>query len=586
MKLIEALGIVNRNCSQSPAAPFRVCLACGFTPLHLGTFVHAHMKLLLPDREIILETGMYGDLPGNIRRGSQNGADGIAIPLEWMDLDPRLGVRQLGGWTPDSAADVVANVEKTLGRLEAAISEAAQSSVIAVCPPALPLPPFSHEPGWQSGISELALRSSAAAFLCRIARIEGVRVVSQQAIDQRSPAQERFDIGSEIAAGFPYKAHHADVAGELLARLLRNAPPQKGLITDLDDTLWRGILGDAGVQGVCWDLSRKAQIHGLYQQFLAALAARGVLVAVVSKNDPALVAEAFETRDDLLVKRASLYPIEAGWGRKSEAVSRVLKAWNIGADNVIFIDDSPLELEEVKSVHPELAAFRFPADDPRAAWKLILELQDLFGKSQLREEDRLRTSSLRNAGEFSSAGAAETGPSEDEFLSQVRAVVTVDSACSAGDGRALELINKTNQFNLNGRRVTEAQWREHLQDAAAFLLVVSYEDKFGPLGKIAVMTGRRLNRKVTVTSWVMSCRAFSRRVEHQCLRFLFEMTGADEILLNYEQTPRNGPLRDFLGSLAVNEMENPIRIALPAFTRACSPLFHTVRLVPAESSSR
>ncbi len=327
MKLIEALEIVNQDRSQSFSPPLRVFLACGFTPLHLGTFLQAHTRLLVPDRHVILETGVYGDLPGNVRRGSQSRAEGIAIALEWMDLDPHLGVRQLGGWTPDSTADVVANVEGTLARLESAIFEAAQSAVIGVSPPALPFPPFSHEPGWQSGVSELAIRSAVAAFLSRIARLERVRIVSQEAIDRRSPARERFDIVSETGTGFPYKMQHADAAGELLARVLRNAAPRKGLITDLDDTLWRGILGDVGVRGVCWDLSQKAQIHGIYQQFLAALAARGVLVAVVSKNDPALVGEAFETREDLLVKRASLFPIEAGWGRKSEAVGRVLQAW-------------------------------------------------------------------------------------------------------------------------------------------------------------------------------------------------------------------------------------------------------------------
>ncbi len=123
-----------------------------------------------------------------------------------------------------------------------------------------------------------------------------------------------------------------------------------------------------------------------------------------------------------------------------------------------------------------------------------------------------------------------------------------------------------------------------MQDPGAFLLVVSYEDKFGPLGKIAVVTGCKQNQKVTVTSWVMSCRAFSRRVEHQCLRQLLEMTGAEEIQLDYEQTPRNGPLRDFLASLGVNELESPLRITLPAFTSGCCRLFHTVKLQPAKSS--
>src|SRR5207248_5272741 len=174
--------------------------------------------------------------------------------------------------------------------------------------------------------------------------------------------------------------------------------PKKGLITDLDDTLWRGILGEVGVEGVGWDLERRAHMHGLYQQYLAALARRGVLVAVVSKNDPQLVEESFRQRHDLLVTRSDLYPIEAGWGRKSEAVRRVLQAWNISADTVVFVDDNPIELEEVKTAHPSMETFRFFTDNPVRVWDLIRRLQDLFGKPELLDEDRLRMASIRSLG--------------------------------------------------------------------------------------------------------------------------------------------------------------------------------------------
>ena len=117
------------------------------------------------------------------------------------------------------------------------------------------------------------------------------------------------------------------------------------------------------------------------------------------------------------------------------------------------------------------------------------------------------------------------------------------------DNRAFELVNKTNQFNLNGKRFSESDWLSCLQDPAAFVLTASYEDKYGPLGKIAVVMGKAAGRKVYVSTWVMSCRAFSRRIEHQCLKYLFEKLDADEIVFDYEVTPRNGPIQDFFAEL-------------------------------------
>src|SRR5258708_40172043 len=104
----------------------------------------------------------------------------------------------------------------------------------------------------------------------------------------------RLDVQSELLSGFPYQLSHASALAELLAALVRNPIAKKGLITDLDDTLWAGILGESGVDGISWHLEQKAHIHGLNQQFLASLASAGVLIAVASKNDPALVEQAFE----------------------------------------------------------------------------------------------------------------------------------------------------------------------------------------------------------------------------------------------------------------------------------------------------
>ncbi len=146
------------------------------------------------------------------------------------------------------------------------------------------------------------------------------------------------------------------------------------------------------------------------------------------------------------------------------------------------------------------------------------------------------------------------------------------------DPRALELINKTNQFNLNGRRFTESEWQAHLRRPGAFLYVVAYKDKFGPLGKIAVIAGRRDGGLLLVDTWVMSCRAFSRRIEHQCVRLLFDQFPVEEIAFDYRPTGRNGPCYEFFAALLGNAPADGPRLPKDRFASQCPPLFHQVKV--------
>ena len=571
MKLLEALAIINNTQRGQPQRIF--FLACGFTPLHLLTFLKAHLQLQFFDSKIEIETGLYGDLPGNLARIQTASLAGAAVVIEWADLDSRLGIRQLGGWSPNILPGIVSSVEAMLRRLEAGIAQL--SCPVAVSLPSLPLPPIAFTAGWQASDFELQLRELLARFALSVSGRPRVRILNQQRLDRLSAPADRFDVKSELLTGFPFRQEHADKLAQMLAALLRNASPKKGLITDLDDTLWKGILGEVGVEGVSWDLAQHSQVHGVYQQFLSALADRGVLIGVASKNDPALVAQAFE-RSDLLIPRDRIFPLEVHWNQKSQSVTRILKTWNIGPDSVVFLDDSPMELAEVKAAHPEIYCRLFPKSDPAAVFALLEELRDLFGKSALSEEDQIRRESLRRAGALEKT--ADTGSNTlDDFLRQADSVVTFDFRKDSGDTRAFELVNKTNQFNLNGKRYTESEWDCYLQREDTFLAAVSYRDKFGPLGKIAVLLGRRGPERccLAIDTWVMSCRAFSRRIEHQCVRRLFQTFEVEELVLDFFQTPRNGPLTEFLGSFA--PPQPGFRLTRPVFDAACPPLFHSVK---------
>ncbi len=578
MKLLEALEILRQPPpAGDSSAIFRVFLATGFTPLDLQTFLAAHLRQRLAGRPVEVATGLYGDLAGSLERLDSSAFERVFVALEWPDLDPGLGWRSAGSWNPEDLPGMVRNVETALDRL-AAILEPMNLAVVSL-PTLAPSPVFTDSPE-SAGKMYWALMSALSGFAERVSGGRAI-VVHPDALAARSPVSERFDIRSDLAAGFPYKRTHADALACSFCAAALPDTPRKGLIVDLDDTLWLGLVGEDGVQGIAWDLDHKAQIHGLFQKIVAGLAASGVLTAVASKNDPDLVRQAL-ARKDILIPPDTFFPIEVHWQPKSESVRRILEAWNIAADSVIFIDDNEMELAEVAQAHPGIETLRFPKEDPAAAADLFALLRRRFGRRTISAEDRLRAESLK------SAGMPRDGRNAGEdFLAGAEAVITFDPANPPEDDRPLELVNKTNQFNLNGVRYSPGEWSTHLRTPGAFLLTVSYRDRFGALGRIAVLSGIERSGDVELHIWVMSCRAFSRRIEHKCLEYIFETLGARSILLDFRETERNGPLREFLSSLtgltpeALLRVtpEAPLRLTKEQFVAACPALHHRAEIL-------
>ena len=145
------------------------------------------------------------------------------------------------------------------------------------------------------------------------------------------------------------------------------------------------------------------------------------------------------------------------------------------------------------------------------------------------------------------------------------------------DPRVLELINKTNQFNLNGIRYTENDLRGFISHPQSVLLKTSYQDKFGPLGKIAAVLGRLDGKTMHVDTWVMSCRAFSRRIEHACLSHLFKTFDVEQIRFEFMATQRNKPLQDFLAEVAGGPPEPGLWISRVGFFDKCPRMYHRVQ---------
>jgi FkbH-like protein len=445
---------------------------------------------------------------------------------------------------------VVEDAQARLDRLMNAIARLAPKTSIVLALPALPLAPVLHTPGSELHPVEAQLKAmiyAAAASTPAVVLHPGHLLATAH------------DLRSELMTGLPYSFAYADEVAAALVRAALPEPPKKGLISDLDETMWSGVLGDDGPDRVSWDLDNKTAFHGMYQELLNSLAEAGVLIGIASKNDEVLVARAFE-RSDLVIKPERIFPIEAHWKPKAESVERTLDAWNIAPESVVFVDDNPLELEQIKTAFPDMECVRFRKDDP----SFLSELRDHFGKRAILEEDLLRAGSLRTGRDL--RHAATNIATLDTLLAGANAKIVFRWG-KQPDQRALELINKTNQFNLNGVRYTEADWKRFLSDPTTHMATVEYADRFGKLGKIAVIAGREQDGRFSVETWVMSCRAFSRRVEYQCLKVLLDRW--DSITLRLRRTDRNGPLQDFVTQIGVGEL-----ITRAQFDHSCPQLFH------------
>ncbi len=571
MKLSQALALVQQR--QETGRRRKIFLICGFQPLHLATFLRGHFAQRFQEEAADIQTGLYGDLERTLVTAAESQAEAAAVIIEWSDLDQRLGCRGSGGWGPSVEDDIVSNCRERGAQFLRRLEKLASNMPVALALPTLSAPLFGHTTGWQMGPAEAELERQVVVFAADAAHLANVRIVQASRLAQLSPAGDRFDANMELGAGFPYGLAHASALALQLIHLLYPASPMKGIITDLDETLWSGIVGEVGVSSVRWNLAEHYHIHGLYQQQLRQLSEMGVLLAVASKNDAIIVEDALG-RQDLYVPRDAFFPVIANWKPKSEAVAEILRVWNVGAESIAYVDDDPMELEEVRTAFPSMTCLQFPTSSPAKVLHLMEQLRDLFGKPTLDRDDALRQSRIRANVRFQeAAGPAST----DEFIRRLRAKLTIDTQKDGSNRRLLELINKTNQFNLNGVRISEGQWLRFLSNPASFAVGVWYEDKFGPMGVIGVIAGQKSAHRLDVQTWVISCRAFSRKIEFHILDYLFRSTCVEKIALAFKPTGRNIPLQEFLKSLSLPAgPDEECVVSREAFLRAGYELPHEV----------
>ena len=211
------------------------------------------------------------------------------------------------------------------------------------------------------------------------------------------------------------------------------------------------------------------------------------------------------------------------------------------------MDESALDQTPARAAHG-IAGLRLPTGDSFAIWDVLKALGGLMANFPSSEEASPRLHRFRK-GARALDRARENAQSYEDFLQTLNAQLVFDFSPAPACVRALELVNKTSEFNLNGLRFTTAEWQRKAARSGAFLGTINYQDKFGPLGKIAVIQGCQIGDCLHVESWVMRDRAFNRRIEHRSITKLFETFQATQIDFQFARTARNEPLQKFLAGI-------------------------------------
>ena len=444
-----------------------------------------------------------------------SGFAGFAADMALVAPDYRaLG---LGSVQIDASAAQAA-VQAALARIEGVLAGITRAGTRTVLLQSLAVPPdpwCGHLDGqlagsitgqvvaFNSGLAKLAAEHAAVLFdLAALAALVG--------------SARWFDPGQWHRAKLPFALDLVPLYGDHVARLLGvlRGKARKCLVLDLDNTLWGGVIGDDGLDGIRIGQGDAAgEAHLALQNHALALKMRGIVLAVCSKNEEATARLPFQSHPDMALREADIAVFLANWTDKASNLRQIAAVLNLGTEALVFVDDNPAERARVRQMLPEVAVPELP-DDPayyvsalaQAGYFETLGLSaDDANRAEQYRANASRTQSMENLGDYGAYLAA------------------LDMACdirpfdSLGRTRIAQLINKSNQFNLTTRRYSEAEVAAIEGDAAKFTLQIRLSDRFGDNGMISVLIFDRSAPDWTCDSWLMSCRVLGRRVEEAAL---------------------------------------------------------------------
>ncbi len=329
----------------------------------------------------------------------------------------------------------------------------------------------------------------------------------------------------------------------------------KVLVTDLDNTLWGGVIGDDGLDGIeLGPATAVGEAHEDFCQYLKELKNRGVILAVCSKNDPDIAEKPFVDHPHMPLNRDDFAVFMCSWGDKAESLRTISRQINVALSALVFIDDNPAEIELIRMALPEVRCLLMDGDP--AGFVRRLDGARLFETPYYSQDDLGRGASYaarRALEDARSDPAAEL----DAFLEGLNMIGTARLASHADLPRLTQMEAKTNQFNTTTPRYSSEQLKEFIDQPDQDILVFELEDRLAKHGLISTVVLRRTSETLEIINWLMSCRVFGRTLEEFILREISEYAtqhNLRRISAKFEPTDRNKVIEDLFDRLGfINE---------------------------------
>jgi FkbH-like protein len=463
-------------------------------------------------------------------------------------LDPQIVIDELP--RPWAAEDVERVAEAKLAQLDRLVERYADRAGARLVLNTVPLQRvLSHQLVDHRSRAALGIawRRFNVGLLGLAARHPGVSVIDLDPLvadggpvnDPRLAQYAKAYLSDELLAGYAREVAH-------LTRALFGRS-RKILVTDLDNTLWDGVLGDDGADGIAAATTFRGEAFGRFQQVVRQLASQGVLLAVSSKNDQEAVLDVLRTHPDMLLRDTDFVRINANWSAKDASLRDIAERLNLSLDAFVFVDDSPFETGLVASSLPQVAVVRL-GDEPATHVARLLA-DGWFDVFELTAEDRARTTLYRS--DAAREELLQGSDSPQEYLRQLGITVTIARVAERDVGRIAQLTLRTNQFNLTTERLQPDEVRARATDPAWLVLAIRSADRFGDNGVVGAIFARWEADTLHIENMLLSCRVFARGIEHAAMAALLAhagAAGATRVTGEYRPTAKNKKSAQFYPS--------------------------------------
>ena len=360
---------------------------------------------------------------------------------------------------------------------------------------------------------------------------------------QRAPVEPKAWYLGKMAVPQPVLAEAASDIRAAMSGIQGNA--RKLLVLDLDDTLWGGIVGDAGWENLKLgghDPEGEAFVD--FQKAIKRLKRRGVVLAIVSKNEESVALEAMRSHPEMILKEDDFVGWKINWQDKAKNIADLTAELNLGLQSVVFIDDNPVERARVRETLPEVFVPEWPLD--KLEYSRAFGGLRCFDTPTLSKEDLERT--LMYAEERKRNTLQQQVGSIEEWLKSLDIKVKVEALNPATLPRAAQLLNKTNQMNLTTRRLTETELTSWAEVDGHVFYTVSVSDRFGDSGLTGLVSVECTDQDARIVDYVLSCRVMGRKVEETMLHLAVDWAtkrGAKRVTATHLVTPKNKPCLSF-----------------------------------------